>query len=99
MIKEQITEKEAEETFTTLEALVELYSEENNCCQWELHTNKQRIIALERAIFRLLFEINPTFKEFEPLRPSESAIKDATELLGLRHMKFDLETYSFCKQI
>jgi hypothetical protein len=99
MIKEQITEKEAEETFTTLEALVDLYSEENNCCQWELHTNKQRIIALEHAIFRLLFEINPTFKEFEPLRPSESAIKDATELLGLRHMKFDLETYSFCKQI
>jgi hypothetical protein len=99
MIKEETNEKKAEETLATLEALATLYHNENNCCQWELHTNKQRIIALERAIFRLLFEINPTFKEFEPLRPSESAIKDATELLGLRHMKFDLETYSFCKQI
>jgi hypothetical protein len=99
MTDEKTTEKEAQETFATLEALVEVYSEENNCCQWELHTNKQRIIALEHAIFRLLFEINPTLKESEAVKPSDSAIKDATELLGLRHMKFDLETYKFCKQL
>lgn len=98
MIKEKITGKETEKTLTTLEALVKAYSEENNCYQWELHTNKQRIIALEHAIFRLLFETNPTFKKFELTRPSDEAIKNAAELLGLQHMKFDLEAYKFCKQ-
>jgi hypothetical protein len=68
------------------EEITQYYSNEYLEGLLEIEEHKKRINALELAIFRLLFEIEPTSKQGEKIKTSTSAIENASNLLSLRRV-------------